>query len=106
GGRVQHHSLAAALRLVDEVLGEIVEVAEHERGDGQGDDPAGPGAQLPCRDLGTVDDLQYRRAHPFAGRVAHMRVVVDDVRDGLDRDARELGDVAQGGRTPPGGGDA
>ncbi len=105
-GGVEHDGLAAALRFVDELLGEVGEVGEAQRGHREGDHLRGARAQVLSGDLGAVAHLQDRLAHLLAGRVAHVRVVVDHVRDGLDRHARQLGDIAQRGRALTAGGRA
>src|SRR5699024_129342 len=50
------------------------------------------------RQLGPIAGLVDGRLDPPAGLGAHVRIAVDDVGDGLHRDAGEIRDVAQAGR--------
>src|SRR5690606_23095741 len=86
----------ALVRRGDDLVGELGEVGEAQLRYGETDRPGATGAQGTRRAIGPVVELLDRRKNPRARRLAHVRVVVDDVRNRLERDARDAGDVAQG----------
>jgi hypothetical protein len=63
----------------------------------EADDPGLAGAQAARREIRPVVQLGDRTEHALARGRSYMREVVDDVRDGLDRDAGHPGDVVHRG---------
>ena len=103
GDLLDEHGEPARTSLTHDRVGELREVGVAEVGDDEADHAGPAGAETPGREVGAVAEFGDRALDLGAGRVAHVRVVVDDVRDGFDRDARSCGDVVHRDRhaSPP-----
>ena len=102
-GLVDEHRPAAPRRCLDDVPGELGEVRDLELRDRERED-AGPAAtQLPRCQVRPVVELAEGGVDLGPGARGHVRVAVDDVGDGLHRDAGQVGDVDEPGATrlPP-----
>ena len=94
-GLLHEHHDAGLLSGLDDGCRELGEVAQPEFGHRERDRPGAAGPQAPGREVRGVPELGDRALDPFPRGGPDVRVVVDDVRHGLDRHAREPCDIVQ-----------
>ena len=87
-GLLDQHHPRPALRLVDDVPGQLAEVGHVELGDHQRDHPRASPGQVAGGEVGLVAEVADRLEHLGASPFSHVREIVDDVGHRLLRDAR------------------
>ena len=96
-GLVDDHHEASLLRRHDDRVGQFSEIRLPYGGDRKADDTRLSRPKAASGEIGLVTELLDRHEHPVAGGRPHVRVVIDDVGDGLDRHARDASDIVQRG---------
>ena len=94
-GLLDEHDDAGGLGRRDHRAGEFAEVGEAEVGHGQRDGAGAAGAKASRGQVRLVAELGDRLFDTALRRRADVRIVVDDVRHRLDRDARDSRHVVQ-----------
>jgi len=99
-GGVQQHQVAQLGRVLGDLLAQLGEVGRVDLRHGEGQEAGAAVLQLAGAHVGAVPELADGLLDPGPGARLDVRVVVDDVGDGLDAHAGALGDVLEPGRHP------
>jgi hypothetical protein len=88
---------ATAIGGPNHCVGELGEIVLTQLRNREPDDARSSRPETACREIGTIGKFSDGAQDALTCLGSDMRVLVDDVRDGLDRDPRQPGDVVQRG---------
>jgi hypothetical protein len=95
-GLLDEHNHLVPVGDGDHLVGQLGEVRETQLRNSQADRSRSARTQRSRGEIRAISELVDRSQNPGAGRLGDVRVIMDDVRHRLERDAGEFGDIAQG----------